>query len=336
MDQDARAVVISEATGPTLELAIAAWLDSKSKRSGSRATFIRYHDVITSFRRELHDHGLELDDDWRAVGLVAQAWASQRRRTTRQGKAGAQDVTNATYNNRLAILSSFYTFVRKRGLLPNVKSPIEALDRRPEQEYRTAKALDALTVKRRLAAIDTQTLDGSRDYSLLVVGLQTGRRASELAQLCYGDIAFAGDGTVTLTWRRCKGGKVMSDTLPQLVSVALIDWLTRAYGDRLSALDSSAPVWLALDPWSRRRHVERTISAQAMGHICERRLGTSHVHVLRHTFAAAMADLGAHPTVIRDRLGHSSLATTTLYLSALASSRNPFAEQLAGLFDVSG
>lgn len=334
-----RAVVASSADGPTLELAIAAWLDSKAKRSGSLATRRRYEDVLHGFRAELRERtGLDLDGDWRAVGLFAQAWASKRRRTTRQGRAGEQDVANATHNNRLAILSSFYTFARRRGLLPTLDNPIELLDRRPEQEYATAKSLDFATVEQRLAAIDRRgSLEGARDYALLTVALHTGRRAAELAGLRYGDITVsASDGRVTATWRRCKGGKVMADTLPAHVGQALVEWLARAYNERLAHLDAEAPVWLALDPWSRRKHQERAISSQAIGHICERRMGTSHVHALRHTFAHAMAEVGAHPTVIRDRLGHSNLATTTKYLTALESATNPFAEQLERLFGVVG
>src|SRR5215469_15971570 len=193
------AVIVSDATthGPTLELAIAAWLDAKAKRSGSLATRKRYVETIESFRHALRAQtGLDLDSEPTvAVGLFAQAWASQRRRTTRQGKAAVDDVSNATHNNRLAILSSFYTFARRRGLLPHLDNPIELLDRRPEQEYATAKSLDFATVESRLSAIDRRgSLEGARDYALLVVALHTGRRAAELAGLRYGDITFSDGG----------------------------------------------------------------------------------------------------------------------------------------------
>jgi len=44
------------------------------------------------------------------------------------------------------------------------------------------------------------TLVGKRDYALLVVGLQTGRRLSELAGVSYGDMSVSGE-RLTVVWR---------------------------------------------------------------------------------------------------------------------------------------
>lgn len=60
-------------------------------------------------------------------------------------------------------------------------NPIARVDRRPVQGYAGATPLPYLEVKARLATIDRATLVGTRDYALLVVGLQTGRRLSKLA-----------------------------------------------------------------------------------------------------------------------------------------------------------
>ena len=49
----------------------------------------------------------------------------------------------------------------------------------------------------------------------------------------------------------------------------------------------------------------------------EKRIGTSKVHQLRHTFARMLEDAGAKITVIQQRLGHASAATTSIYLQAL-------------------
>jgi site-specific recombinase XerD len=71
------------------------------------------------------------------------------------------------------------------------------------------------------------------------------------------------------------------------------------------------------------------LSIQAIADICERHLGTSKVHALRHTFARAMLEQGAAVTEIQRRLGHGNLATTQRYLEALESADNPYSEQLA-------
>lgn len=44
-----------------------------------------------------------------------------------------------------------------------------------------------------------------------------------------------------------------------------------------------------------------------------------HPHGFRHTFAVTLARAGVSPAVIQRQLGHTSLATTTLYLATLTS-----------------
>ena len=61
---------------PTIDLAIAAWLDAKSNRSGSKKTLRAYTDRIASFRQHLQRGGLDLDGDTAAVALASQAWAA--------------------------------------------------------------------------------------------------------------------------------------------------------------------------------------------------------------------------------------------------------------------
>src|SRR5215218_6224562 len=86
-------------------LALAAWLDAKAGRSQSAETRVKYRSTLESFRAATRTAGLDLDADPDALGLLAQAWA------------GASAPAAATYNQRLAIVSSFYTFAHKRALL---------------------------------------------------------------------------------------------------------------------------------------------------------------------------------------------------------------------------
>jgi len=300
-----------------IELAIAAWLDAKVARTGSAKTATAYATTLTTFRALLQDHGLDLDSDPALVSLVAQGWA------------GHGDPAPATFNQKLAILSSFYSYTLRRDLLKG-SNPISRVDRRPVQGYAGAIPLPYLEVKARLAAIDRATLVGKRDYALLVVGLQTGRRLSELAGVRYGDMSFSGE-RLTILWRRCKGGKVMTDALPSVVSRAVGEYLHTLYGDALlkERVSPDAPVWVSI---SRNGSRGRALGIQSVADICAKRLGTSKVHALRHTFARAMEDAGAKVSEIQARLGHDSLATTGRYLAALHRADNPHAERLVTLF----
>ncbi len=300
-----------------IELAIAAWLDAKAKRTGSVKTATAYATTLAAFRATLRDHGLDLDGAPALVALVAQGWA------------GHSDPAPATFNQKLAILSSFYSYALKRDLLKG-SNPIGRVERRPVQGYAGAMPLPYLEVKARLAAIDRTTLVGQRDYALLVVGLQTGRRLSELAALRYGDMTLSGE-RLTVIWRRCKGGKTMSDTLPPAVTRAVGEYLHARYGTALlkEGVPPDAPVWVSC---ARNGSKGQALGIQSVADICAKRLGTSKVHALRHTFARAMEDAGAKVSEIQARLGHDSLATTGRYLAALHRADNPHAERLVTLF----
>src|SRR5689334_7390654 len=92
-----------------IDVAIEAWLHAKGKRSGSLKTSRAYVDTISAFRAALRDGEYDLDSDPRAVSLAAQGWAGQSLR-------GDREVSASTFNQRLAILSSFYGYARKQGL----------------------------------------------------------------------------------------------------------------------------------------------------------------------------------------------------------------------------
>lgn len=200
------------------------------------------------------------------------------------------------------------------------------VDRRVVQGYAGAQALSYEQVRANLAAIDRTTPAGARDYALLAVALQTGRRVAEIAGWRWGDVVLD-DAGVILTTRRAKGGKVMQDRLPAAVGRALMAWRTMLDAGQVGDLVPAAPVWVNL---SRRGHGS-PLTPMSISRICEAHLGTSKVHALRHTFARAMEDAGAKVSEIQARLGHSSLTTTSRYLAALRSAENPHAEALATL-----
>lgn len=249
----------------------------------------------------------------RAVALAAQAFA------------GTRSPAPSTFNQRLAVLSSFYTFAKKRGLLGG-ENPIDLVERRPVQGYASAEALRACDVKSRLAAIERATLEGQRDYAILAVALAIGRRVAELAALRWRDLRIDGE-RVRLHFARTKGGKTIADILPAGVSRALVGYLHTLYGAELGDLAPDAPIWLRLD---RAANGREALTARSLERISRQRLGV-HFHGLRHTFARTMEDSGAKVSEIQGRLGHSSLQTTGRYLAALRSAENPHAEKVAEL-----
>jgi len=325
MYQDSQAVSSSGAISQqcmTLDLVITAWLNAKSERTHSAKTQRAYDDTLTQFRAILQAAGLDLDGDPAIVATLAQGYAG---RTVAGGKA----VSPATFNQRLAILSSFYRYAIKHQVL--AENPMLIPERRPVEHAAAATPLEASDVVTRLQAIDRADLRGERDYALLSVLLVTGRRVSELANLRAGDIRFSSGGKkASVTWRHCKGGKVMRDELPAHTAKALLAYLHKAHGASLARLAPDAPVWVSVS----RRNEGRAISAQAVADICLERLGTSKVHATRHTFAIAMEQSGAKLSDIGARLGHNDLKTTSDYMKRLHSAENSYAGQVESLFGI--
>jgi integrase len=307
----------------TLDQAVALWLDTKAKRSGSLRTLGAYRETLGAFRARLQALGLDLDSEERKVALVAQAFADAR--DPLHSRHAAQSVTPGTYNQRLAVISSFYYFVRRRRVLA-LTNPIEMLERRKDETYASARPLDPRQVTRQMAAIDRDSLGGVRDYALLSVALYTGKRLAELARLTWGDLELVG-GVVTLTFHG-KGGKTLREELSREVGDALLRWLYRWYGVGVGRLPADAPLWVSLAP-NGRRGAGHHLTARAISDVCKKRLGTSKVHALRHTYAAAMEAVGAPVSEIQARLGHSSLSTTGRYLAKLRSPKNPHGDDLA-------
>ncbi|NWJ94561.1 MAG: tyrosine-type recombinase/integrase [Chloroflexi bacterium] len=297
-----------------IDLAIAAWLHAKRNASGSAKTETAYTNTMQEFRLRLQGTGMDLDGDPASVALAAQAFASDG------------DPAPATVNQRTAILSSFYRYCLRMGLLELAANPIERVQRRKVDAYRGAVALDVGEIKNRLSAIDRVALAGARDYALLLIGLTTGRRLSELAGLRLRHITPKGGGKLEILWERCKGGKQMRDVLAAHVGQALLSYLKLAYPTGKAGPD--APVWIPANGSSH----DRPLSKQAIADICLKRLGTPKVHTLRHTFAHSMEQSGAKISGIQAKLGHESLATTGIYLSKLKQAENEHADTLAALF----
>jgi site-specific recombinase XerD len=314
----------AQSRNSALELAILAWLDSKGSKSGSERTASTYRDYITDYRAALQEKGLDLDSDIQIVATIAQAWCGRSLR--------GKKVSAATFNQRRAVLSSFYAFAKKRGFI-GMDNPLELVDGQTVQAYRGARALNTEAAKRALTDIDRSDVPGMRDYALLSILLTTGRRANELVNLAVGDLSLEGD-TLVATWRRTKGGKTMQDEIQPHIARVLIryleDWYQVPFAQIAEKYRADAPVWVSLD----NRNRGKPLAHDGVALICKRHLGTSKVHATRHSFAHAMEESGAKVSEIQAKLGHTNLQTTGRYLAALNSAKNQHAGKVAAMFGI--
>lgn len=321
MDVTTSLVLSSGAFTPTIDQQVMAWLKSKSERTNSEETKRTYTALMTQFRSALQAHGLDLDSDPKLLAILAEGWAGTPTRKTK--------LSPATFNQKIATLSSYYEYSIKHGFLK--ENPMKLIDRKPVEARDYAQPLDKEEVNVRLAKIDRRTLSGLRDYALLSLALTTGRRAFELAALQWGDFAFAGNKAI-VTWKRCKGGKVKMDEVKTHTLQAILKYMRSVHKD-IDALPEDTPLWIS---FARNETRGSAIGKSAISDICKKWLGTSKVHVTRHTCAWNLEEAGAKLSEIGHQLGHSNLATTSVYMQRMHSHENPFSEALEKMFGIGG
>lgn len=316
---------------------IEVWLQNLRSARTSKT----YKQYIHQFRSLLQSTGYDLDGypatfggpftpdtqdkAFTVISMAAQGWASVA--------AKKEKVSDATINQRLSALSSFYTFAKKRRFL-HMDNPIEVIDRPKIQEYAAAAPLLKEDVTQVLNAIDRSTLAGKRDYALLLVLISTGRRASEVLGLQWKHVRIAGE-KIILHFERCKGGTQMYDTLDPRVKRVLIAYLTEMFPQKLATLDKEQYIWLSLA----HQHYKQPLTLRGLADIFKKRmkaidLDTMKIHTTRHTYAYNSAKSGANLLDIQKRLGHKDASTTSRYLESLSGMDNKHVSTLLDFLEV--
>jgi integrase len=309
---------------PSMAQVIEGWL--LTSKSDSEKTRKARRDTFAQFCKALAAEGLTLASPVGAIASFASRWAGH------SAKGETVKVAPSTHNQRIALISSFFAYAIAHEALPG-PNPMskELVERKAIGTKDAAKALGKEQVSAGLASIDRSTPEGLRDYALLAIALYTGRRASELAGMRYGDIRRIGD-KCEVAWPRCKGNKALRDVLLPKTTKALYVYLTheQVYGNRLLTLGKDAPLWLS---FSTRGDVE-AIGPRTISRICAAYLGSSKVHTTRHSAAVAWSKLGLPLQEISKRLGHSSIAITSAYLEEHLEDENPIGAQLEAAFGI--
>jgi integrase/recombinase XerC len=340
--------------GSSIQELILEFVKAKTARTQSEKTAKTYLTTVTQFWEHLQGKGYDLimytQNDKKALGLefeeVGKRYTSYTHiRSDIADRANEYSllsrkggfVSETTRNQRLSVLSSFYTFADKRGKIP-FANPIIMTERSPSDPYGHAIALEAEQVRDALVKIDRSTLVGKRDYALLLLLLNTGARVGAAQRLTMGSLIVAGE-IVTVHFKKMKGNKASVKSLDKGVSTALLDYLTAYYGERLDQVSQDAPVWAVLTdipaPIRDEKPLYRKgdpLKYQAIRNICQKHLGISKVHILRHTFSYVMTLLGATTEEIQDELDHTNIGTTQIYTRHLKKRNNKHSKDLAKAF----
>ncbi len=161
-----------------------------------------------------------------------------------------------------------------------------------------------------MKACSTRAPTGVRNRALIAVLWRCGLRISEALSLELRDVDLDA-GTVRV--RHGKGDRSRTVGLDEQTAALLARWLDRR--KKLGA-GARAPIFCTLQGGRLdSSYVRRLLPRLARKAGIERRV---HAHGLRHTYAAELAREGTAINVIRDALGHTSLAVTDRYLRDVA------------------
>ncbi len=204
-------------------------------------------------------------------------------------------------NRKLSSLKSFFKFLKRKGIIsknplrllngPKAKKPLPYFVKDSEMEYLLCEELPK------------DDFEGMRNRLIVEMFYDTGIRESELINLREEDVDFGLQQIKVLGKRNKQRLIPFADSLKDLMHVYLdvkyrevghtTSFFVRKNGEQLypKLVYNIVKDYLSVLP----------------------NLGKKSPHVLRHSFATSMLNNGAELNAVKEILGHSSLASTSVY-----------------------
>lgn len=176
-----------------------------------------------------------------------------------------------------------------------------------ETEFLTQEEAEAI-----LRVPDRRTLQGKRDYAILLTLLTTGLRKAELCGLTVGDVkTYRNQAVIDLIG---KGKKFRRIPLHSGALLAIKDYL-KATGNGADPSHSLFQTLGKHGPYEQRgltpKAVDCLVRSVVKKALVKKRV---HPHVMRHTFATTLLDNGNDLKTVQALMGHSHIRTTETYL----------------------
>ncbi|TVR16231.1 MAG: tyrosine recombinase XerC [Balneolaceae bacterium] len=222
------------------------------------------------------------------------------------GSLADKGVARNTVARKVAAVRSFYKYCFKRGYVE--QNPAQLLIV-PKKEIRLPKTLQLSEVSNMMDLADGSEPESVQERTIMELFYSTGIRLSELTGLNISDVDLR-QKQVTVFG---KGKK--QRTVP--LGDEALQWCKKHLESRMQLLteksDNDARLAFFIAPRGGRmyqRKVQRIIKDYLMR---ASESSNKSPHTLRHSFATHMLDAGADIRLIKEFLGHASLASTQVY-----------------------
>lgn len=223
----------------------------------------------------------------------------------------SRGVSIRSRNLRLTAIRSFFQYAALE--VPDKSAQIQRVLAIPGKRHTRAlvEFLTRAEVEALLAAPDQRTWSGRRDHALILVGVQTGLRLSEMTGLTRQDVMLSTGAHIRVVG---KGRKERCTPLTKQSVAVLKAWLAEpARGDRQTLFPNARGGRLSADGVQYLLAKHTAMASKACRSLQQKRVTP---HVLRHTTAMELLQAGVDRAVIALWLGHESVETTQIYLHA--------------------
>ena len=213
-----------------------------------------------------------------------------------------------TRNCRLAAIRSFVQHLLRCDVARAGQYGRILAIRTKRATHRAVAYLEPEEARAVIAAVDTSSPRGRRDHALLLLLYNTGARVSEALTLRPGDlrldrprqVRFLGKG------RKERICPLWSETASALRRVIRVE----GGNDVIFKSHRGTPLSRDGVAYLLRKYARLAAKGQS-----PQRLRHVTPHMLRHSCAVALLQAGVDVSVIRDYLGHASVATTSRYIT---------------------
>jgi len=179
--------------------------------------------------------------------------------------------------------------------------------KKKETEFLTEEEVQAL-----LRVPDRRTLQGKRDYAILLLLLTTGLRKAEICNLKIGDLkTYRNQAVIDVVG---KGKKFRRIPIKNETLLSIQDYLKASK----NGVNPEHPMFYTLGkhgPYEQRclssKAVDCLVKSVSKRALIHKRI---HPHVMRYTFATTLLDKGNDFRIVQALMGHSHIRTTECYL----------------------
>jgi site-specific recombinase XerD len=216
-----------------------------------------------------------------------------------------------TVNQRLSALSSFYVFVNEHYAYLRDDNPAAGVKQVTFNPYGKATLLVDEQDVELLNSIDRLTIEGVRDYAIIMLFLTTGVRLAAVERA--NNDSVRNQGAAAYFHYIGKGNKAQKKRLPTNTVKALQEWRKCRPNDAYSLFCMT------------RRQIQHMVVTR-----CDNAFGKGHgitVHSLRHTAANNASKHGSIQDV-RSLLDHESTRITSIYLDHITNEQGERMSQL--------